>query len=124
MGDRKVFSDSVTPLPDQLGLTPHGLMVNAVEAQNLSEKMTLLFALSIAPDAHNELEARVARGEVIPLDELKQKYAANTDDVGTLVAWLKTQGFEIVKQSSDGTGVYAKATVGQIEQSLGVKMVR
>jgi kumamolisin len=101
MGDRKVFSDSVTPLPDQLGLTRHGLMVNAVEPQNRSEKMTLLISLSIAPDAHNDLEARVARAEVIPLDELKQKYAASPDDLGTLIAWLKNQGFEIVKQSSE-----------------------
>jgi kumamolisin len=124
MGDRKVFSDSVTPLPDQLGLTPHGLMVNAIEPQRRNETMTLLFSMSIPTDAHNDLEARVARGEVIGLDELKQKYAANSDDVKALLAWLKDQGFEIVKESSDGTGVYAKATVDQIEQSLGVKMVQ
>jgi kumamolisin len=124
MDDRKVFADSVTPLPDQLGLTPHGLMLNAMEPQNRNEKMTLLFAQSIAPDAHSELEARVARGEVIGFDELKQKYSANADDVSKLVAWLKAQGFDVVKQTLDGTGVYAQATVAQIEQSLGVKMVR
>jgi kumamolisin len=124
MGDRKVFSDSVTPLPDQLGLTPHGLMVNSIEPQRRNETMTLLFSMSIPADAGNDLEARVARGEVIGLDELRQKYATNPEDLQALVAWLKNQGFEIVKESSDGTGVYAKATVDQIEQSLGVKMVR
>ncbi|HXO35846.1 MAG TPA: S53 family peptidase [Candidatus Acidoferrales bacterium] len=124
MDDRKVFADSVTPLPDQLGLTSQGLMLSAIEPQNRNEKMTLLFAQSIAPDAHSELEARVARGEVIGFDELKQKYSANPDDVNKLVAWLKAQGFDVVKQTLDGTGVYAQATVAQIEQSLGVKMLR
>jgi kumamolisin len=85
MGDRKVFSDSVTPLPDQLGLTPHGLMVNSIEPQRRNETMTLLFSMSIPADAGNDLEARVARGEVIGLDELRQKYATNPEDLQALV---------------------------------------
>jgi len=124
MGDRKVFSDSVTALPDQFGLTPHGLMVNAVEPQHRTEQMTVLFSLSIAPDANKDLRARVARGEVIGTDELNEKYAVKPDDVKALVAWLKDQGFEIVRQLSDGTGVYARASVDQLEKSLQVKMVR
>jgi kumamolisin len=124
MGDRKEFADSVSPLPAELGVTPHGLLVNALEPERRGEKMTLLFSLSIPVDAHNDLEAIVARGEVVKPDELRQKYAANPADVQTLETWLKAQGFRIVKESSDGTGVYAEATVDQIEKSLNVKMVR
>jgi hypothetical protein len=65
MTDRKVFHDSVTPLPEQ-GPTAHGLMVSAAEAPDRTESMALLFSLSIPETAQQELEARVARGEPSP----------------------------------------------------------
>jgi kumamolisin len=124
MGDRKVFSGSVIALPEQQGLTDHGLMTSAIQPQHRLEKMTLLFSFSIPQDLHDDLRARVARGEVVGTDELNKKYVANPNDVNALVSWLKGQGFEIVKQLPDGTGVYARGTVDQIERSLQVNMVR
>ena len=44
MTDRKVFQDSVTPLPEQ-GPTAHGLMVSAAEAPDRTESMALLFSV-------------------------------------------------------------------------------
>jgi kumamolisin len=123
MNERKVFQNSVTALPVQTGLTPQGLMVNAVEPQQRDEKMTLNFSLATPQGALAELEARVARGEVVPLAEQRTKYSPNAADTSALVSWLKAQGFE-TQVSADGVSVYATASVGQIEQSLGVKMVR
>jgi|SRR2546426_604839 len=80
--------------------------------------------LAIPPDAEAQLEARVARGEVVPLGELQEDYAANPAAREALVSWLKTQGFKIAQVSKDGTSVYARATVDQIERSLKVNMVR
>ena len=37
MSARKVFKDSVVPLPDQMGITAHGLMVHAATAQHGDE---------------------------------------------------------------------------------------
>ena len=64
MADRKVFRDSVTPLPDQAGITEHGLMVQAAEPQHRAETMTLLFSMAISQDAQAQLKARVAKGEI------------------------------------------------------------
>jgi kumamolisin len=124
MGERKVFADSVTPLPGEPGLTAHGLMVQAAEPENLNEQMRVLFSLEIPPKDEAELEARVARGEVVPLDELQQKYAADPVDRKKLVAWLKRQHFDVTEVSPDGTSVYARASADQIGKSLGVDMVR
>jgi kumamolisin len=124
MSARMVFYDSVTPLPDQTGLTEHGLMVNAAPPEHRDETMTLLFSLAISQDAQAELETRVAKGEVVPLEGLQQKYTPNASDVEALVSWLKAQGFEVMQVSGDCTSVYARASVAQFEQSLGVKMVR
>src|SRR5229473_2992083 len=124
MADRKVFQDSVTALPEQMGLTPHGLMVQAMEAEHSEEPMTLLFSLAIPKEAQDELESRVAKGEVVSFDEMKKSYSPKAADVDGLVSWLKGQGYEIVQTGPDGTGVYARAKASQIEQSLQVKLVR
>ncbi|HKN00382.1 MAG TPA: S53 family peptidase [Candidatus Binataceae bacterium] len=123
MNGRKAFPDSITPLPDQLGLT-HGLMVNAAEPRHLDDEMTLLFSSNIPQELETELEEKVAKGVVVSPEELKSKYSPNSSDVESLQAWLKKQGFEIVRLSSDNTGVYARASVEKIQDSLGVQMVR
>jgi kumamolisin len=124
MADRKLFQDSVTPLPAQSGLTQHGLMVNAMQPNLGNEPMKVLFSLAIPENAQSELEQRVARGEVVSFEDMKQKYAPNPSDIQTLIAWLKGQGFEILQVAPDNTGVYAQATTNQIAQSLQVRMVR
>jgi kumamolisin len=124
MSDRKVFQDSVVPLPKQEGLTHDGLMVNALGLEHRDEKMTILFSLAIPPQAQAQLEERVARGEVVPPDELEKLYAPEAADHEALVAWLKKQGFQILEVSSDGTSVYASASVDQIEKNLEVNMTR
>jgi kumamolisin len=120
----KVFHDSVIELPEQPGVAPNGLKVSAARPDHGDEKMTLSFSLAIPQDAHDRLEAAVAKGEVVPLEELNTKYAVAAKDVEPLIAWLKGQGFEIVQVSNDRTSVFARATVAQIERSLGVQMVR
>ncbi len=124
MVERKVFADSVTPLPDQPGLTSRGLMVQAAEPEHLNDQMRVQFSLEIPPKAEAELEKRVARGDVISPAELQQKYAADPTDRKKLVAWLKRQHFDVTSVSPDGTSVYARANADQIGKSLDVDMVR
>lgn len=124
MADRKIYSDSVTPLPDQHGLTPHGLMVNAAGPEDRKHTMTVLFSLSMPSDKQADLEAKVAAGQTVSPNELKSTYTADKTDTSKLVSWLKAQGFTNVKTSPNGTGVYADATAAQIEKSLQVNMVR
>jgi kumamolisin len=124
MSDRKVFHDSVIPLPEQEGLTRSGLMVKPLEFEHRDEMMTILFSLALPPRTQSQLEERVARGEVVPLAELQKDYSANAADRKALVAWLKKQGFEITRVSDDGNSVYARGSVDQIEKGLVVKMTR
>jgi kumamolisin len=123
MADRKVFTDSVTPLPEQ-GPALHGLMVNAAKPEHDDETMRLLFSVAMPAASQAELEDRVAKGEVVPLDELKQKYSPAAADTKDLVSWLESQGFKVTQVAADNTGVYAEASVGKIEKSLAVNMVR
>ena len=124
MAQRKVFQDSVTPLPDTPGPGPRGLMVAAAEPETANEEMNVLFSLEIPAAKTADLEERVARGEVLSPDELQQNYAPNAADRDKLVNWLNAQGFDVTGVSHDGSSVYARASVAQIEKSLDVDMVR
>jgi kumamolisin len=123
MSDRKVFTDSVTPLPDQ-GPAANGLLINAAKPEHRDEKMSLLFSVAIPDTAQAELEERVARGEVVSPSELKKKYSAQAGDVKGLVSWLKEQGYKVTHVTPDNTGVYVEASVGKVAKSLAVNMVR
>jgi kumamolisin len=124
MSDRKVFADSITPLPQQEGLAPRAMMVRAASPDQRHESMSVLFSLAIPESAEAELESKVARGETVPAVELQKRYAVHADDSNKLVTWLKAQGFTIEQITPDGTSVYARGTVDQIERSLAVNMVR
>lgn len=123
MSNVKVFHDSVVELPQQSG-TPQGLTVSAARPEHRQEVMPLTFSFKIPKELHDELESKVAKGIVVPIDEINTKYAVPAKEVDTLVEWLKGQGFEVTQVAKDGTSVYAQATAGQIEKSLGVNMVR
>jgi len=124
MAERKVFQDSVTPLPEQSGLTHNGLMIKSADAEHRDEQMTILFSLELPEEKQTDLEERVAKGEVVPVKELNKKYSPDAADRKKLVAWLKKHGFKIIEVSEDGTSVYARGTVSQIEKNLNVKMAR
>lgn len=120
MSDRKVFFNSVLPLPAQPGPTPEGALVAAAATPRNDEKMDVHFSLSLAPDVQKALEARVAKGEVVPANELENLYTSNPRDANALKNWLETNGFEITRSTSDG--IYARASVADISRSLDVNM--
>ncbi len=124
MNGRKVFHDSVTPLPPQLGLTPNGLLVQSAQPEHLAQPMTVLFSLALPEDAQAALEEKVAKGETVSVEELQKSYSPQEKDINALTKWLQAQGFTEIEVSKDRSGVYAQARAEQLEKALQVKMVR
>src|SRR5215813_2365812 len=122
MSDRKIFQDSVVPLPQQPGLTANGMLIEAAEPQHGEETMEVHFSLALSPAAEQQLEERVAKGEVVPPEELDKIYISNSADADALKTWLKAEGFTITHSTPDG--IYARAKVNQIARSLEVTMGR
>lgn len=124
MAPRKIFHDSVAPLPaPDPERVYDGTPIAEATAAHGEETMPLLFSLALPPDVTAQLEERVARGQVVSRDELHTRFAVPREQADRVAGWLQAQGFEITGISEDGTGVYARARVSQIEQSLDVKMV-
>jgi len=121
MSERKIFQDSVTPLPSHTGLTPDGLMINAMTPEHPDETLDVHFSLSIASDVQSQLEEKIAKGETVSPEELNKLYTTKPADRDALVSWLKANSYEITHISRDG--IYARAKASQIAKSLQVNMV-
>ncbi len=124
MAGRKVFNDSIVPLPAQTGMAAHGLMIGAAEADHSQDTMDLAFSIDLPAGAREKLEEAIEKGAIISVQQQKDQFSPKDSDVQALVKWLKAEGFEVTEVSPNGTGVYARASVGQIAKSLDVKMVR
>jgi kumamolisin len=122
MTSRKVFQDSIVPLPAQTGITPSGLMIQASGSGHLDEALPVHFSFDMPADNQEALEKRVSRGETLTPDELSQQYGPQKLQLNKLVSWLRDQGFDITHVAPDG--VYATATADQVSKSLDVNMVR
>jgi kumamolisin len=123
MADRKIFADSITPLPEDMAPTQLGVVLNKAKSVDKSQEMHLIFSLNMDPALQKELEDKVAAGQTVSPAELKQKYVPDQANIDVLVAWLKAQGFTITRISPNGTAIYASAPIQTIEQSLQVTMV-
>ena len=123
MANRKIFADSITPLPEDATPTPLGVVLNKAKVVDKSQAMHLIFSLNMDPALQKELEDKVAAGQTVSPAELKQKYVPDQANIDALVNWLKAQGFTISRISPNGTAIYASAPIPTIEQALQVTMV-
>lgn len=121
---RKLFKNSVVPLPDQA--TAHQMAVNvqSLSPRHQDETMQVLFSLQLPPGKRAQLQERIDKGDVIPPGEVAKSYAVDPTELAKLVGFLKDQGFAVTYTSPDGTSVYARATVSQLQKTLQVTMAR
>ena len=94
---RKVFSNSVTPLPAADGPTHLGLMVAAAKPENNKETMKVVFSLAIPADAQAKLQQMVADGKVASPKDIVRDFSADPADAKAISFWLKSEGFKVDK---------------------------
>jgi Pro-kumamolisin, activation domain len=65
------------------------------------------------------LQARIAKGEVVSPQELNAKYNPLPSDQKAVAQWLVTEGFTITRQGP--LSIFAQGTVGQVEKAMQVR---
>jgi kumamolisin len=123
---RKVFTESVIPLPESTAAPINGRTVAKATAQTAKQKVKFAIALTMPAKAKQELADRIAKGEVLTAKEIDEKYSPPAGDVEKLVKWLKApeQSLTVLGQSKDRSSIYVQGTVPQIEKALQVQFVR
>jgi kumamolisin len=121
-----VFTNSIRPVAAALapGVSPAHPHIsrNILKASELAAPMEFEVALKLRNFA--ELQARVAKGELIPLPEMAAKYDPLPADYQATLDWLTSSGLTITQRDSHHMLIFASGTVNQIQQALQVKFAR
>ena len=72
------------------------------------------FELVLAMRKLPELRARVARGEIIPRDEMAENYFPLPADYSVVTRWLVAQGFTITREYPTRLSVFARGSVRRV----------
>jgi uncharacterized repeat protein (TIGR03803 family) len=71
-----------------------------------------------------ELKGRVGRSEAVTQEEMVAKYQPLAADYQAVLEWLTGRGFRITRADASQMAIFARATVNQIQEVLGVKFAR
>ena len=71
-----------------------------------------------------ELQARVARGEIISREEMSAKYFPLAADYEAVAAWLTAQGLTVTRDDTMRLSLFARGTISQLKQAFQVDFAR
>jgi kumamolisin len=117
--NRVTFSESVK----EVVAIPGAALVRS-ELAPAEAQATLDFSVALKMHKFAELQNRVARGEIISLDEIASKYYPTADEYKTVAAWLSSQGFAIKPADKYNLSIFASGTVAQMERVFAAKFGR
>ena len=94
----------------------------ALTAAETDAEMNLEIALRMRNFA--ELQARLARREVISRDEMAAKYLPPAADYEKMAAWLAAQGFTITYRDDSHLGIFFRGSVARIARVFATEFAR
>jgi len=93
-----------------------------LRADELSAPMP--FEVGLRMRNFDEMQARIARGELISPAEKEAKYFPLASDHDRVVQWLKAEGFEVTRTDPDRLAIFARGTVDAVGKTFQVTFAR
>jgi len=119
---RVAYPESIQPIPlaaeGESGVLPRRSPARVVRTALTSAETsaTMDFALSLRMRNFAELQARVARGDIIPREEMAEKYLPLAADYDQVVAWAVARGFTITYPDASHLAVFARGPVSRVAE--------
>jgi hypothetical protein len=85
---------------------------------------TMPFEVGLRMRNFDEMQARIARGELISPAEKEARYFPLAADQDRVVQWIKAQGFEITRTDDDRLAVFARGPVEAVGSAFQVSFAR
>ena len=125
--ERAFFSDSIRAVPtertDPSGRANRTFLSRAsLRSEETSAEMKFEVALKMRHFA--ELEARLARSEIIPRAEMEARYLPLAIDHDRVVHWLEAEGITVTRTDSNHLAVFVRASVADVARVLGTRFGR
>jgi hypothetical protein len=95
---------------------------SVLQPDELSASMA--FEVGLRMRNFDEMQARIARGELISPAEKEARYFPLAADHDNVVRWLKSQGFEITRTDDDRLAVFARGSVDNVGRAFQVSFAR
>jgi kumamolisin len=124
--DRITFADSIKAVAISEPRVAFGASATLARSEltQTEAEASLDFSLALKLRNSGELKERIAKGEIISLEEMAAKYYPTTADYATVVRWLTSQGFTVKPADPCNLSVFATGSVSRIGDGLGMKFVR
>jgi kumamolisin len=124
--DRITFAGSIKAVPTAEPQFASGgpVTLARTELTPTEAEASLDFSVALKLRNSDELKERIAKGEVIPLEEMAAKYYPTAADYNKIVRWLTSQGFTIKPADPYNLSVFASGSVSRIGDGLGTKFAR
>jgi len=125
--ERVLLPDSIREIPASADNTSAGqprarIVRAALKAAESDAAIDFEVALRMRNFA--ELQARVARGEIIPREEMSAKYLPLPADYERTVAWLAARGLAVTHTDSGRLSIFVRGTVRQIGEVFQTNFAR
>ncbi len=123
---RVLSPESIKEIPAEQAAAagPHQARIlrMALSADETTAPMDVEVALRMRNFA--ELQARVARGEIISREEMSAKYFPLAADYEAMAAWLTAQSLTVMRDDTMRLSLFARGTISQLRQAFQVDFAR
>ena len=118
---RTGFPGSVREIP---AVAAHGARILRTALKDEENAASMTFEVALRMRNFDEMQARIARGEIISASEKEERYFPLAADHDRVVAWLGAQGLEVTRTDGDRLGIFARGTVRSVAAAFNVSFAR
>jgi sugar lactone lactonase YvrE len=121
--ERTAFPDSVRAVAQSASAAKQAVVSRSVLKPSESAAM-MSFEVALRMRNFDEMQARIARGELISDAEKVAKYYPLAGDHDRVIAWLKAQGLEVTRTDGNRLGIFARGSVDGVARAFQVSFAR
>jgi hypothetical protein len=120
---RTLFPDSVKEVQEGPAVL-RGAVVARTDLSSDERAASMAFEVGLRMRNFDEMQARIARGELISPAEKAARYFPLAADHDKVVQWLKEQGLEVTRTDDNHLGVFGRGSVDAVAAAFGVTFAR
>ncbi len=120
---RTAFPDSVKEVQEGPAVI-RGAVVARPDLSEDERAASMPFEVGLRMRNFDEMQARIARGELISPAEKEARYFPLAADHDRVVAWLKSQGLEVTRTDDNRLGIFGRGSVDAVAAAFGVTFAR
>ncbi len=123
---RVVYSGSIRPVPTSAaaGTAPRHARVLRPALTPAEAAAPMTFEVALRMRNFSDLQARLARGELISRAEMEATYDPLPADLTRVAAWVRSQGLEVTRTAGNRLAVFGRGSVAAVAQAFQTSFAR